>query len=300
MTGRTEGFTLIELLVVIAIIAILAAMLMPALEAAREQANRAVCLNNQRQLYLAAVLYAGDYNGFLPQSGHPAGGNNISFSQLGKLSTNVYVAEYVGMQLYSNVRQFGGEPLDTVYGADTVRWYTPDLRGLLSCPGSQLAQSGSWKAWDQEFDYWLTGFGAGTTDASREKLPNNGHSRLVKAARAYEGTPKAFIIDNLWLREMWHATYLYHYATGHSPGDPVGVNVIAGDGSGQWTEDIYQVNSWLGTKAAPLGYITQQYWHYWVNSDFEQCVVGTADGVNHLYKTPYNPEEYYMWRNEWY
>ena len=59
------GFTLIELLVVIAIIALLMAMLMPALERAREQGQRIVCLNNLRQLTLAWLLYADDNEGKL-------------------------------------------------------------------------------------------------------------------------------------------------------------------------------------------------------------------------------------------
>ncbi len=61
-----KGFTLIELLVVIAIIAILAAMLLPVLGKAQEQANRSVCASNLRQLSLALHMYAQDYNEWLP------------------------------------------------------------------------------------------------------------------------------------------------------------------------------------------------------------------------------------------
>src|SRR5262245_25063597 len=93
MRARSQpGFTLVELLVVIAVIAILAALLFPAISKSKAKARRTTCMNNVRQINLALRMYTDDFSDLSPKTPHtnnfPTLANIVDFTGYKKLIRN--------------------------------------------------------------------------------------------------------------------------------------------------------------------------------------------------------------------
>lgn len=143
-----HAFTLVELLVIIAVFAILAALLLPALSAAKAKAKRTACLNNLRQINLGLRMYCDDFNDASPKTGIARFGTQ-SWSSYRKL-----MSSYVGVNGESS-------PKDRLFACPADSFYFDFERNATGVPTALIYVSGSIHA-QSNFDYSSYCFNGGT------------------------------------------------------------------------------------------------------------------------------------------